>query len=54
MQREQWWHAPAAGAGLRGAAEGPTGHPYMCTHWDSQTTYVWVPPALKTWEYLLS
>lgn len=22
MPREQWWHAPAAGAGLRGAAEG--------------------------------
>lgn len=55
MPREPWWHAPAMVVQVsEEQLRGPMGHPDMCTHWDSQTTCVWVPPALKTWEYLLS
>lgn len=43
---------PPCSAGLRGAAEGASRVPYMCTHWDSETIYVCAPPALKTREFL--
>lgn len=36
MPREQWWYAPASVQVSEEQLRGLTGHPDMCTHWDSQ------------------
>lgn len=36
MPGEQWWHAPASVQVSEEQLRGLTGHPDMCTHWDSQ------------------
>lgn len=36
MPREQWWYAPASVQVSEEQLRGLTGHPDMCTHWNSQ------------------